>query len=74
MLFIKILTSGTVLLQLVAAISILVMYVVIIQILRKSEAFIQKQITYKHSETRLLIQIIIVTGSNILCWVPSGAI
>ena len=46
----------------------------LIKELKRSQREFQGAMSKKNSNKRLIIQIIIITASNILCWIPSGII
>ena len=68
----KLITWTTALLQIIASCSIIIMYAQLIRSQRKSKEILN--ISKIKSDTNMIIQIIIITSSNILCWIPSSAI
>ena len=61
-------------LQLFSIIFILATYTFMVNELMKSQQNIQKQMSKKSSNVSLIMHLIIIIGSNILCWVPSSII
>ncbi len=71
---IDVLTWVVVIFQISAAIFIIVVYIILVRSLKKSQNTIQQAVSKKQSNIALIVQVIIITSSNILCWVPSGMI
>ncbi len=71
---ISVLTWVVVIFQVGAAIFIIVVYMILVRSLKISQKAIQQAASKKQSNVALIVQVIIVTSSNILCWVPSGVI
>ncbi len=72
---IKVHTWITVILQFVATVFILVVYIALLNNLKASQKRLQSAKSSKRSSNAtLVIQIIIITCSNIICWIPSGVI
>ena len=63
-----------VIIQCVAAMSIITLYFYLIRELKKSQEKLKKAISQKQSNFALLFQLIIITVSNLLCWLPSSSI
>ena len=61
-------------LQVVSTIFILICYSLVILNLRKSQRKIEKQTTSSQYNVPLIIQIVTISTSNILCWIPGGII
>ena len=53
---------------------ILVTYILMVNELMKSQEVIQNLMSKNSSNVSLIMQLIIITGSNILCWTPSSMI
>ncbi len=70
----KVLIWLVTLFQLTAAIFIVVVYITLITSLRKSQKKIQESVSKRQSNMPIIIQILAMTSSNILCWIPSGVI
>lgn len=71
---IKVITFLTAIMQVTAAICILIVYSILIVSLKKSQETLQQSMSKKQSNLSLVVQIIIVTSSNILSWIPCGII
>ena len=71
---IKIITWNNVLFQFSAMIFIISVYIQLFQTLKKSQEDLHQEMLSKRSNLSLLIQLFIITGSNILCWIPVGCI
>ncbi len=61
-------------LQLSVSVAILVLYVKIIQAVIESKKNLRIRSTAKRSETPIIVQLVIITFSNIMCWLPSSGI
>ena len=71
---IKIITWSTVIFQFFAIIFIILVYTLLFQTLKISQQYLHVKISSKRNLSSLLIQLLIITGSNILCWIPAGCI
>ena len=60
--------------QLLTTISIIVIYCLLLKYLKESQANLKESTSKKNSNIALIVQLIIVTGSNILCWLPNSII
>ena len=60
--------------QLSAVVVIIVIYCLLLKHLRDSQQEIKESLSKKKSSVGLIVQIIVITGSNILCWIPSSII
>ncbi len=74
MIMTKVMAWFTVLLQYFSAIFILVVYIMLFRSLVKSQKNVEGSVSRKMSNVPLVVQIIVLTSSNILCWIPSGTI
>lgn len=70
----KVLTWITIILQLFAAIFIISVYRKMVLAIKESQKFLQECVSRKHSNKMLIAQLLVVTSSNILCWVPCAVI
>ncbi len=70
----KVLTYFTLLLHLFALISILVIHVMLGREVKRSQEKLGEAMSKKKSSTTLYVQLIILTLSNAISWIPSGAI
>ncbi len=70
----KVLTVIVTLLQLSASISILLCHVLLIQELKKSTERVRKHKSHRHSGTMRNVQLVTLTISNIICWIPTNII
>ena len=61
-------------LQIVAVIIIIVIYCLLLKDLKYSQQKMKESVSKKTSYVGLTVQIIVVTGSNLLCWIPSSII
>ena len=73
-LIIKLLIWYTVMTQLVTVIGIMVLHIILVVELRKSQKNIEKSKPKQDSNVSLIIQLIMITISNILCWFPAGCV
>lgn len=69
-----IVTGLSTLYQLSTIIFIITNYTKLLNELQKSQAKLKECVSNKKSNRGIFVQVIIVVGSNLLCWVPSGAI
>ncbi len=60
--------------QITCTLSIIVLYVYLIKSLKESQEIIGQAVSKKQSNASLVVQIIVVSSSNILCWIPSNVI
>ncbi len=74
MILIKVTTFASVTLQVLSAVFITIVYTQLFLSLKASQAKLASSVSKQHSNKSLIVQIIIVTSSNILCWVPSSVI
>ena len=72
-LMIKIITWFIVITQLVSSLSILRMHVLLVAKLKKADKYVRKSKS-RGSDSILIIQLVVITVSNILCWFPSNSI
>ena len=73
-LLIKIITWFTVTSQLATSIGIIVMHILLVTEIRRSQKTIEKTKSKQDSNVALIIQLVLITTSNILCWFPSGCV
>ena len=71
---IKILIGVTVLIQLSSIIFIIITYFRLLRSLIKSQKEIQGETSKAASNKSLIVQIVLIIGSTILCWIPSGTV
>ena len=71
---IRMITWVTVFLQFVSVLFIITVYGMLFKELLLFKKKFKRAISKKKSHSALIIQIVIVTGSNIICWIPSGVI
>ncbi len=71
---IQVFTWGVVICQVVALEMIVVFYILLYKSLKESQEKVKESISREQSNILLIVQIIIVTSSNLLCWLPSGMI
>ena len=71
-LVIKFITWFSVLSQFATSVGIISMHFILVTEIRRSQKNIQKSI--HKSEVPLLIQLVMITTSNILCWFPAGCV
>ena len=69
--FLKIMTISTGFCQVTASIFICLIYIVLITKIKQSDYRVQK--SKATSRSYLTLQLLIVTASNLLCWIPSNA-
>ena len=60
--------------QVISIIFILVTYILMVKELMKSQQVIQNLMSRKSSNVSQMTHLIIITGSNLLCWTPSSVI
>ena len=72
--FVSIVTWFIVLMQVSISICVLFAYISLIMFLKKSQQNLKEATSKKQSYLMLIIQILIVTGSNMVCWIPSGVV
>ena len=68
----KFITLLTVITQFIAVIFILAAHITMLKNIRKSRECVHKDMIYEPFDRKLLSQVIIVSGTNILCLIPSG--
>ena len=68
------LTWFVVITQVGISICVLIVYIILIVSLNKSQQRLKEATSKKQSNFLLIIQIVVVTSSNIICWIPSGII
>ena len=71
---IKLITWFTVITQLINSIGIMIMHILLVTEIRHSQNVIKKIKSKKDSNVALIIQLVLITTSNILCWFPSGCV
>ncbi len=71
---VKVITWFTTIFQVASAIIILTVYVLLIVSLRKSQKGMESAVSHKMSSVALVVQVFVLTSSNILCWIPSAVI
>ena len=72
---IRSITWFTIILQLLSMVFIITIYGILFQKLFKSQKRIEiSKLSKKKSNFALLVHILVVTGSNVICWIPSGII
>ncbi len=70
----QIITWFTAAIQFLASITIATEHYLLVRHLKKREVNMHKSVSRKNSNTSLTLQLILITVSNILCWVPSSII
>ena len=70
----KFLTWLVSLIQLIVAMFIIIVHVLLIKGLEKSQQQIEGITSKKQSIWKIAVQILLITPSNVICWVPSGII
>ncbi len=70
----QIITWFTGIVQFLASIIIAIEHYLLVRHLRKREVKMQKSVSRKNSNVPLAVQLILITVSNILCWIPSSTI
>ena len=60
--------------QIFAVVVIIVIYCLLLKHLKDSQQKMKTSVSKKKSNVGLIVQIIVITGSNILCWIPSSII
>ncbi len=68
---VKVITWLVAVLQIVATICLCIAYSALILSLKNSKDKVKASVSKQKSDVPMLVQIVIVTGSNILCWMPS---
>ena len=71
---IKVLTWFSTIIQIIAILFIIIVYISLVRSLRMMKGKIKEAILEQKSNRSLIIQLMVVTFSNILCWIPSGTI
>ncbi len=71
---IKVVTSLVLTLQLVGAMYILVVYFKLFSSVQASKVQAAASVSKHKSNTALMVQIVCITSSNILCWIPSNTV
>ena len=71
---VKIITWFTMISQTASSMVIMFMYIFLVKKLKKSKKVIRKSKSVADSEIPLIIQLIIITTSNIICWLPMNSI
>ena len=74
MIMVKITTWTVSLLQCVSIIGIITIYVKLVLSLQKSQENLKNATSATHSYVTTIVQFVVITGSNIICWIPSCAI
>ena len=72
--FIKLITFITATIQLSSSLFIVVVYLLFVKILNNSSKYLNCTISKKISRVGMIIQLYIVTSSNIICWIPANVI
>ncbi len=70
----KIFTWIVIIVQVASIVFIIIIYINLVKALKKSENNLQGSTSKQRSNTTIIIQILVVTVSNIICWIPSGVI
>ena len=70
--FIKLITFITGTIQLSSSLFIMSVYLLFITILNNSSKYLKCNISKKISRVGMIIQLFIVTSSNIICWIPAN--
>ena len=70
--FIKLITFITGTIQLSSSLFIVSVYLLFIKILNNSSKYLKCNISKKISRVGMIIQLFIVTSSNIICWIPAN--
>ncbi len=73
-LFIKIFSWLVVIAQIVAVVIIIVCYVMLVKSLRESQRKIKDSVSKQQSNVPLIVQLLVVTSSNVLCWIPTATL
>ncbi len=73
-LILQILTWFISLLQLASTVCIIVFYIAMVKFLKQSQKAIQQSVSQTQSHTSLFVQLIIVSISNIICWLSCDVI
>ncbi len=73
-LVVKIITCLTALQQIICIIFISTVYIKLVLSLQKSRKTVQHAVSKQKSIIPLVIQIIIITGSNVVCWIPAAVV
>lgn len=60
--------------QVAAIIFVAIIYIILATEVKKSQQQLQGSTSQQRPNTTIFVQIIVVTASNILCWIPSGVI
>ena len=72
--FIKLITFITTTIQLSSSLFIVAVYILFVKILNKSSKYLKCNVSKKISRAGMIIQLFVVTFSNIVCWIPANAI
>ncbi len=70
----KVMTWITVILQMISTIFICGVYKMLVDTLKAMQNKMKGLVSRRGSNAVLIIQIVVVTASNVLCWIPSGTI
>ncbi len=63
-----------IILDLTAIMMIIVVYYNLFQSLKKSQERLKGSVSKQQSNTPLLVQVVVISSSNILCWIPSSVV
>ena len=72
--FIKLITFITATIQLSSSLFIVAVYILFVKTLNKSSKSLKGNVSKKISRVGMIIQLFVVTFSNIVCWIPTNAI
>ena len=70
----KIIAWGVAVIQVIVSVLILALHSLLIQYLRKYQMEIGQGKNKEHSDKRIIIQLALITVSNIICWLPTNII
>ena len=72
--FIKLITTVTVVIQVSSTVIIVTVYFSFIKLLNKGLKYFQHNIFRQRTKVSVVIQLLIVTASNVACWIPANII
>ncbi len=71
---VEVLTWTAVISQIFSALFIIVLHIMLIRAVQKSQEAVKHSTSKQTSNAPIIVQIIVLTGSNILCWIPSDVV
>ena len=71
---IKVITSFVAITETATSVVIMVMHILLVQKLKESKKNIRKSKSDGDSNTALILQLVVITTSNIICWFPTNGI